>query len=155
MTHCTFSIELLIVEVLVVPLPIIAAEVVLLNRVLSIEELNATRYTSHHRAAHHGSYGCPLLIMEVPVVPLLAEVVLLLIESLIVEEPVVTRCTFSIELLTMEVSVVPLPIIAAGVVLLNNVLSIEELNATRYASHHRDAHHGSSGCPLLIKRLRL
>jgi hypothetical protein len=45
-TRCTFSIELLIVEVLVVPLPIIAAEVVLLNRVLSIEELNATRYTS-------------------------------------------------------------------------------------------------------------
>jgi len=57
--------------------------------------------------------------MEVPVVPLLAEVVLLLIESLIVEEPVVTRCTFIIELLTMEVSVVPLPIIAAEVVLLN------------------------------------
>ena len=43
MTRCTFSIELLIVEVLVVPLPITAAEVVLLNRVLSIEELNATR----------------------------------------------------------------------------------------------------------------
>jgi hypothetical protein len=55
----------------------------------------------------------------------------------------------------MEVSVVPLPTMAAEVVLLNNVLSIEELNATRYASHHRDAHHGSSGCPLLIKRLSL
>ena len=82
-------------------------------------ELNATRYASHHRAAHHGSSGCPLFTIEVPVVPLLAEVVLLLIESLIVEEPVVTRCTFIIELLTMEVSVVPLPIIAAEVVLLN------------------------------------
>ena len=66
-----------------------------------------------------------------------------------------TRCTFIIELLTMEVSVVPLPIIAAEVVLLNNVLSIEELNATRYAFRHRDAHHGSSGRPLLIKRLSL
>ena len=44
-----------------------------------------------------------------------------------------TRCTFIIELLTMEVSVVPPPIIAAEVVY-QHVLGIEELNATRYAS---------------------